>query len=182
MRWRNPHCLFHHSVSSALSRIMLIMKGVLLYYKDRSRSRIWEHAFSACFPTIGCANMYTGLLTEDETAQYLKLSRSTLRRLRSKNATRVGMPQLPFCRCGRKVRYDMDDLRRWIAQCKQETAAAPAAVKDRNAASSLGKPFFLLVAIYGLLQGRCIIFFRAFYALFRFADQFLDFLASVRLR
>ena len=54
------------------------------------------------------------LLTETETADYLNLSRSTLRQQRMKKQRKSGMTRVPFIRIGRNIRYDLVDLDEWI--------------------------------------------------------------------
>ncbi len=50
------------------------------------------------------------LLTETETADYLNLSRSTLRQQRMKVRPPSGVPLIPYVRFGRNVRYDVRQL------------------------------------------------------------------------
>ncbi len=47
------------------------------------------------------------LLTETEAANYLNLSRSTLRQQRMKVRPPSGVPLIPYVRFGRNVRYDV---------------------------------------------------------------------------
>jgi len=54
------------------------------------------------------------LLTETETADYLNLSRSTLRQQRMKKRRKSGMTRVPYIRIGRNIRYDVIDLDEWI--------------------------------------------------------------------
>ena len=54
------------------------------------------------------------LLTETETADYLNLSRSTLRQQRMKKRRKSGMTRVPYIRIGRAIRYDLVDLEEWI--------------------------------------------------------------------
>ena len=50
------------------------------------------------------------LLTEPEAANYLNLSRSTLRQPRMKKRPPSRIPRIPFVRLGRNVRYDVRQL------------------------------------------------------------------------
>ncbi len=61
------------------------------------------------------------LLNEVETAEFLNISRSTLRRQRSKNAQEVGIPTVPWFKLGRSVKYSLIDLLRYIELRRQET-------------------------------------------------------------
>lgn len=57
--------------------------------------------------------------TEIETAQYLGVSRATLRtgRMEGKRGKRMTTP--PFVKVGRKVIYLRDDLDRWLEENRQ---------------------------------------------------------------
>lgn len=55
-------------------------------------------------------------LTEKEAAEYLGLSRSTLRQGRMRGRRRSGIPTPPYVRLGRTVRYLKDDLDTWLEQ------------------------------------------------------------------
>lgn len=58
--------------------------------------------------------MSTKLLRDVEAAKYLGLSASTLRQSRVNGSRENRMPPPPFVRLGRSIRYDIDDLNRWI--------------------------------------------------------------------
>lgn len=58
-------------------------------------------------------------LSEEETAEYLGVSRSTLRQGRM-NGQRVNrIPPPPFVRLGRKIVYLRDDLDAWLEEHRQ---------------------------------------------------------------
>ncbi len=59
-----------------------------------------------------------GLLTEQEAAEYLKISPGTLSVWRS-----TGRYALPFVKVGHKVRYRSTDLEAWIASRERATGA-----------------------------------------------------------
>ena len=63
------------------------------------------------------------LLTEQEAAQYLRLSRSTLRQQRMKYRPSENLPLIPFVRVGRNIRYDISDLDAWIVALKVSARA-----------------------------------------------------------
>lgn len=63
------------------------------------------------------------LLTELEAAQYLSLSRSTLRQQRMKYRPSETLPLIPFVRVGRNIRYDISDLDAWIVALKVPSRA-----------------------------------------------------------
>jgi len=55
------------------------------------------------------------LLTEQEAADFLSLSTSYLRLLRSRGTLPGRTKAIPFVRCGRAIRYRCGDLREWVA-------------------------------------------------------------------
>ena len=59
------------------------------------------------------------LMTEQETALYISMSRSFLRtaRMTGRLQNRTAAP--PFIRIGRAIRYSIDDLNAWIAENRQ---------------------------------------------------------------
>jgi hypothetical protein len=57
-------------------------------------------------------------LSEAETAQYLGVSRSTLRQARI-GYLKGRLPTPPFVKVGRKVIYLLDDLDRWLESHRQ---------------------------------------------------------------
>ena len=59
-----------------------------------------------------------GLLTEQEAAEYLKISPGTLSVWRS-----TGRYALPFVKVGHKVRYRLADLNSWINSRERATGA-----------------------------------------------------------
>ncbi len=62
----------------------------------------------------------TRLLTEAQAAQYLALSRSTLRQNRMDGARENRLPPIPFIRLGsRAIRYDINQLNDFILQHRQ---------------------------------------------------------------
>ena len=61
------------------------------------------------------------LLTEEETARYIGTSRSFLRRARMEGDRLRRTPAPPHIKFGRCVRYDVEDLNRWIDHHRQDT-------------------------------------------------------------
>jgi hypothetical protein len=55
------------------------------------------------------------LVTQAQAAEYLCLSRSTLREQRMRKRRPSKIPLIPYIRVGRYVRYDIGDLDNWIA-------------------------------------------------------------------
>lgn len=64
----------------------------------------------------------TRLLNETEAARVLGLSPGTLRKLRSTGALEGGLPEIPFVRMGRAIRYDLRDLESLIDGLKAGAA------------------------------------------------------------
>ena len=60
----------------------------------------------------------TRLLTEAQAAQYLSLSRSTLRQGRMNGPREGHLPPVPYIRLGRAIRYDIHELDDFILQHK----------------------------------------------------------------
>lgn len=60
--------------------------------------------------------MKSKTLTEVEAAQYLSVSRSSLRQARINGRRRNRMPPPPYVRLGRAIRYLVDDLDTWLAR------------------------------------------------------------------
>ena len=58
-------------------------------------------------------------LSEAETAQYLGVSRSTLRQSRMDGPRQGRIPSPPFVRAGRRIIYLLDDLDGWLERHRQ---------------------------------------------------------------
>ena len=61
------------------------------------------------------------LLTEQETALYLGLSRSTLRQARMGDRPDGHISGIPFIKIGRSVRYSVEDLDKWVDSLEKHT-------------------------------------------------------------
>jgi predicted DNA-binding transcriptional regulator AlpA len=57
-------------------------------------------------------------LSEAEAAEYIGLSRSTLRQGRCDGRRENRIPPPPYLKIGRKVAYLRDDLDRWLETCR----------------------------------------------------------------
>ena len=62
---------------------------------------------------------YKHLLTEQETAVYLGMSRSFLRQGRMNGDRNGRTPSPPYLRIGRAIRYDVHDLNTWLDQFRK---------------------------------------------------------------
>ena len=56
------------------------------------------------------------LLTEKETAEFLSISRSTLRHQRQTGSILGQKPCIPYIKIGHLVRYDPKDITMWVEQ------------------------------------------------------------------
>ena len=57
-------------------------------------------------------------LSESEAAEYIGLSRSTLRQGRCDGRRENRIPPPPYLKIGRKIAYLRDDLDRWLETCR----------------------------------------------------------------
>lgn len=65
-------------------------------------------------PRTTCLPNATCLLTEEETAKYIGMSRIYLRRARMDGTVGKRTAAPPYIKIGRSVRYHLDDLIKWI--------------------------------------------------------------------
>lgn len=63
------------------------------------------------------------LLDEKETASILAVSPIVLRKLRCVGAAENGMPEVPYIRMGRRIRYLDSDVQAYIERLREEGAA-----------------------------------------------------------
>lgn len=64
------------------------------------------------------------LLTTEEAARFLGVAAISLRKARSNGAVKSAIPPVPYIKLGRTVRYDVADLREYIAKHRKLSNSA----------------------------------------------------------
>lgn len=65
------------------------------------------------------------LISERDCAQYIGMSRAFLRKSRMDGSRQGHTPAPPWLRIGRTIRYDLEDIHKWIESRKVQPKTAP---------------------------------------------------------